>query len=58
MAEWTAANPARRITKKWVHATIKEIAKYHNSVSAWVVRPDALETAGKGATEGGVFPGA
>ena len=52
MAEWTAANPGCRITKKWVHEKIREVASYQYSVNAWVIRPEALMAAG--AVEGAV----
>ena len=40
MAEWSAANPARRVTKVWVHETVRDIAAYRSG--GWAVRPEVL----------------
>ena len=40
MAEWSAANPTRRVTKVWVHDTMKDIATYQQG--SWRVLPEVL----------------
>ena len=43
MANQKAARPGRQLTMEWVREKIKEVALYHSSVHAWVIRPEALE---------------
>ena len=45
MAEWTVAHPGCQLTKTCVQEKIKEVASYQDSVSAWVIRPKALQAA-------------
>jgi hypothetical protein len=38
--EWSAAHPGRRVTKAWVHATVRNVAAHRDM--GWVIRPEVL----------------
>lgn len=40
MEEWSAAHPRRKVTKAWVHATVRDIAVHRDM--GWVIQPDVL----------------
>ncbi len=44
MTDFIEANPDRKITKKWLHAKLKDIA--HRDKGRWVINPSALAQAG------------
>jgi len=44
MTDFIEANPDRKITKKWLHAKLKDIAQREKG--RWVINPQALAQAG------------